>query len=248
MLFSMYASFRWARAEHYAQKIAFVVLIFSSLSTVLSLPLSVAFSGPLPLVSFPFYEVWAERRLNLPPPLKYSFEVGCFDVCFVTVPVVLFVPQGPVRALDQDEGIVDEVSFRVVLFNEEIGAIPSWFLGILFFLFFSAVNALGALLGFLLSKIRVTQKTRLGAMAFLGSVALGIMVAAYGLWLYSEGIAPLTGFWSEYYHVYYSYSPYYYFGAVACVIFGITWSVVMLLDKARVFHRIYNAFLRPTPY
>jgi hypothetical protein len=246
MLFSMYASFRLARAKRYAQKTAVVVLIFSFLSAVLSLPFYVYLFGPLPLVSFPFYDVWAERRLNLPLPLEFSWEVDCYDVCFVTDPVILFVPQGPVIGdLGQGEGIVEVVSFRVVLFDEEIGAIPSWFIGILLFMFFFVVNALGAFLGFLLSRIRIAQKTKVGSMAFWGSVALGIIVSAYGLWLYSKGAAPLTGPWSEYYHSYPLYPLHYFLGAAACVMFGITWSVVILLDKARVFSRIYNVLTQP---
>jgi len=242
----MYASFRWARGKNHVRKTAVLIILLSLLSTVFGSPISVYVSGPSPFLSFPFYQIWDERRLELAPPYEYSYEVSCFDICFVIAPVFQFVPQGPVTGeLGQGEGWVQVNSFRVVLLDVEIGAIPSRVMGITLFMFFIAVNTLGALLGFLVSKTRITEKTRLRSNAFLGSVALGIIILAYGISLYAKGTTILTGPWSRYYHSYPSYLPYYFSGALACVIFGISWTIMVLLDRARVFSRIHNAFTLP---
>jgi hypothetical protein len=127
----------------------------------------------------------------------------------------------------------------------ETVAIPSGLIFIPLFLFFIAVNALGALLGFLISKIRITEKTKLGSMAFWAAVALGIIILTYGIWLFTKGTAALTGPWSEYYYSYPRYLPYYSLGAIACVIFGISWLIMILLDRVHVFSRMSNAFTQP---
>jgi hypothetical protein len=241
----MYASFRWARGKDYVRKTVVLVILFSFLSTVFGSPISVIISGASPFLSFPFYQIWDERRLELAPPYEFSFEVSCFDICFVTVPVFQFVPQGPVTGMGQGEGWVQVDSFRVVLLDVEIGAIPSGVMGIMLFMFFIAVNTLGALLGFLASKTRIIEKARLRSNAFLVLVALGIITLAYGISLYATGTTVLTGPWSRYYHSYPLYLPYYYSGALACIIFGISWTTMILLDRARVFSRIYDAFTQP---
>lgn len=243
----MYASFRWARGRNYVQKTAALIMIFSLLSTVLGLSsiFSIWLFGPLPILSFPFYEVWAERRLELPQPFEYSYEVDCYDICLATAPVFLFVPQGPVIAgLGHEEGVVQVVSYRIVLLDMEIGAIPSAFVFFPIFLFFIAVNTLGALLGFLISKIRFIQKSRPGSMAFWTPVVLGIIILAYGIWLYTKGTTVLTSPWSRYYHSYSRYSIHYLGGALACVVFGISWVIMTLLDRVRVL-RVSNFFTRP---
>jgi hypothetical protein len=245
MLLSTYASFRWARGKNYVQKTAVLIMIFSFLSTFFGSPISVYIAGPSPFLSFPFYQIWEERRLELASPYEYSYEVSCFDICFVTAPVFQFVPQGPVTGGGQGEGWVQVVSYRIVLFDAETGAIPSEVMGITLFLFFIAVNTLGALLGFLFSKTRIAEKARLRSKAFLGLVSLGIIILAYGIWLYADGTAILTGPWSRYYHSYPRYLPYYFSGAIACVIFGISWTTMILLDRARIFSRISNAFTQP---
>ena len=246
MLFSMYASYRWARGKNYVRKTAVLLIVFSFLSTVFGSPISVYISGPSPFLSFPFYQIWDERRLELAPPYEYSYEVSCFDICFATAPVFQFVPQGPVTGdLSAGEGWVQVVSYRIVLLDVESGAIPSGVMGITLFMFFIAVNTLGALLGFLASKIRIIEKTMLRSNAFLGFVALGIIILAYGISLYVTGTTTLTGPWSRYYHSYPRYLPYYFSGALACIIFGISWTIMILLDRARVFSRIYDAFTQP---
>ena len=250
MLFSMYASFRWARGKNYVRKTTALIIIFSLLSTVLGFYIPYLFLlplGPLPFLSFPFYDLWAERRLILPQPFEFSYEVGCYDICFLTTPLFQFVPQGPVTGeLSPGEGWVQVDSYRVVLFDMEIGAIP-YSLGLFFplFLFFIVVNALGALLGFLISKIRITEKTKLGSNAFLGSVALGIIILAYGIWLFTRGETFQLGHWSKYY---YSHGPSCLsLGAIACVIFGISWLITILLDRIifNPFSHIYNYFTQP---
>jgi len=241
----MYASCRWARGKNYVLKTTTMILVFSFLSAVLGLSvLSYTLLGPLPLLSFPFHDYWTERRLVLPQPYEFSYEVSCYDICFVTTPVFQFVPQGPVtRELSLGEGWVQVDSFRVVLLDMEIGTVPYGSILSLLFLFFIAVNALGALLGFLINKIRITQKNKLGSIAFWAPVALGIIILAYGIWLYTRGETFQTGPWSKYY---YSHSPSCLsFGAFTSVMFGISWLIMILLDRAHIFSRIYNAYTQP---
>ena len=238
----MYASFRWARRKNHVLKTTALIITLSFLSTV-GLYVVLLFP-PLPFLSFPFYYVWAERRLELPRPLEYSNEVVCFDICFVTIPVFLFVPQGPAtpNQVVPEMGWVDVVSYRIVLLDTEIGAVPPDLIFFLFFLFFIVVNASGSLLGFLMSKMRTIEKTKL---AFRGQVATGIVILAFGILLFAKGTTMLTGPWSKYYHSYPTYPPHYYQGAIACIIFGISWLVMILLDRARVFSRICNYFTQP---
>lgn len=225
----MYASFRWARGKNYVLKTTALIMILSFLSTVGIYV--VWYFTPLPFLSFPFYDYWDERRLILPPPMKYSAErIDCWGICFITAIVFQLAPQGPATQSGLPEmGWVHVASYRVVLLDMEIGAVHPMLVLFTLFLFFTAVNALGALLGFSISKIPITQKTSLGSMAFLGRIALGIIILVYGIWLFAGGEVVLTSPSSRYYN---DYDPsYLVFGAWACVVFGISWLVTMIAEK-----------------
>jgi len=222
----MYASFRWARGKNYVLKTAVLILLLSFFSAFSVLMYFFAFLlGPLPFLSFPFYANWDERRIILPEPLRYSERIDCYDIRFIAAPVFQFVPQGLVV---QGFGAVQIVSYRVVLLDMEIGAVPSEFLWITLLLFFTMVNTVGALLGFLMRKISFIEKTDWGSTGFWGRVAFGVLVWIFGIWLFTiAGQFIQTG--SRYYS---DQGPNFYFsGAVISVIFGISWLIAMIAER-----------------
>jgi hypothetical protein len=227
----MYASFRWARGNNYALKIAALILTLSFFSAFSVLMLFFNFFlGPLPFLSFPFNAQWDERRIILPQPFTYSDRIDCYDILFVAVPVFQFVPQGPVvHSISAEEGMVQVVSYRVVLLDMEIGAINSEFLMITLLLFFIAVNTIGALLGFLISKIPIIENIEWGSTGFWGRVAFGVVVLMIGMWLFTMAGQSIQTSPSRYYS---DQGPNLYFsGAVASVIFGISWLIAMIAER-----------------
>ncbi len=230
MLFYAYASFRWARGRNYVVKTTALIMVLSVSSAVLGL-MSTLLLGPFPFLSFPFYAEWGERRINLAQPFEFSDRIVSYEIRFATAPVFQLVPQGPVvQDLGDGMGKVQVVSYRIVLVDTEIGAIRPEFILITLFLFFLIVNAVEAVLGFSISKIRIIEKTELGSIGFWWRVTLGIVVLAFGVWLFTIGEVAQTSPSSRYY---YSYNLYpYVYDAFAFVIFGIGWLVLMIAEKS----------------
>jgi hypothetical protein len=222
MLFSIYASFRWARKRHYVLKIGVFVIALSFFCTLALGPLTMLF-GPLPFLSFPFYGIWTERRLNLPQPYNYSDRIGCYEAYFLTAPIFQLVAQGPVIG----ERRIQLLSYRVVLLNTEIGTISPEFThaSSVIFLFFILINALGAVLGFGIRRAQIMQKTEWGSFGFLSRVALAIVVFSTAIWLSSiYGVHNTSRY-------YFGYDWNYTSDAYAFAMFGVAWLMTIFAEK-----------------
>jgi len=231
MLLSLYVSFRWARQGNYVLKTSAFVIMASLFSSYLGLiPFVSVLFGPFPLLSFPFYDRWDERRITLPQPYNYSDRISAYEIRFLAMAILQLVPQGPLEG-SFDGGLVRVVSYRVVLLNIEIGSILHNFTYVLgtLFLFFFLANAVGALLGFLISKIQIVQKTEESSIYSLVRVVLGVAILLVGIWLSTIGEVKQTSPASQYY---YDYDPYpYAFDAFAFIIFGVTWLASVLAER-----------------
>jgi len=226
MLFSIYASFRWARTRRYILKIGVFVVALSLLSALALGPLVMLF-GPLPFLSFPFYGWWTQGRLSLPQPYNYSDRIGCYEAFFLTVFIFQLVPQGSRIGSDYfgDGRGIQVVSYRVVLLDTEMGTIrPDFtYAWSMVFLFFLLINVIGAVLGFGIRKIQILQKTKWGQFGFLSRVALAIVVLSAGIWLPSTNALHT----SKYYVDYSGYDG----DALAFVMFGIVWLTTIILEN-----------------
>jgi hypothetical protein len=227
MLLSLYASFRWARKGNYVLKMAALAIVTSLLSAYFGLlPFLSVFFGPFTFLSFPFYDRWDERRLVLPQPYNYSDRLNAYEIRFLTMSVFQLVPQGPFEG-SFDGGFVRVINYRVIFLNMEIGAVPSEFAFAFstLLLFFFLVNVAGALLGFLMIKVRIIQKTDETRIPALVGVALSFAILLTGIWLSTLGEVKQT---SPYYFDYDTSS--YTYGAFAFIWFAITWLIILYAE------------------
>lgn len=233
MLLSLYASFRLSGEKHYFIKICVLILLLSFFSTIAD----PYFLGALPgflfwffhLLSFPFYSWFAERRVPLAPPYTYSQRILTHDIRFLSKEILWLIPQGPVTA-SGDAGYVNIASFRVILFSMEIGSVPPDLPHVFtaLFLFLVLVNAVGALLGYQLSKVKRIKELEFVESDFLIATLIGVFILGAGILLAS--IEPITGPTSPYY---YDYDPYENRGqGIAFVIFGAIWLAINILSFA----------------
>lgn len=237
MLLSLYASFRWAGTYHYVLKMGVLVILLSLFSSfIVWYVLSPIFPVLLALhfLSFPFYALWEESRIILPPPYEYSQRLTGFEIHFLTNVIFSLVPQGPVvRLIGGVEGEVNVVGYRVIFLTMEVGSIPS---GIIYpltvlFLFFMLVNIVGALLGYIIWRIYRMHKIgkfRWESIGFFGRVALGIAILIMGIWFLTFGEVVRTSPVDAYY---YDYNPYpYLFDGFAFVVFSIIWLIINVAE------------------
>lgn len=248
MFLSLYASFRWTGTKNYVWKIVIFVMVASLLSaqviTILfgalgldGLALLFMLLGGCLNLSFPFsYNIFDEGRILLPPPYNASQWLRTYAIRVPTTSILQLVPQGPVERSLGDLGWVRVLSYRVVFLDIEIGSVPpdvTYAAGILFS-FFLLVNATGALLGFLMSKlpldkIWILRRGERHAVSLFGRVFIGVAFVAAGIWFSTIGKVILTGPVSKFYS---SYNPYLYIGdAVACLIFGIVWLAITIVEE-----------------
>jgi len=227
MLLSLYASFRWARTEGFFLKIGTFIFLASLLSTVVGSSLLALLFGPLPLLSFPFYQLSGERRIILPAPYNYSQRIPSYEIRFLTMEILSLVPQDPVDG-SFNGGWVMVQGYRVVFWGSEVGSLPvgSEYRSTLFFLFFVLVNVLGALLGFLISRAQIFQSKKWMAIGSIGRVLLGVVILGVGLWFSTLGEVVRTGPPTGYF---YSYDPLRHLGdAFVFALFGITWLAIIV--------------------
>jgi hypothetical protein len=184
-------------------------------------------------LSFPFsYNIFDESRILLPPPYNASQWLRTYAIRVPTTSILQLVPQGPVERSLGDLGWVRVLSYRVVFLDIEIGSVPPdviYAIGI-----FLLVNVTGALLGFLMSKlpldkIWILRRGEGHAVSLFGRLFIGVAFVAAGIWFSTIGKVILTGPVSRFYS---SYNPYLYIGdAVACLIFGIVWLAIIIVEE-----------------
>jgi len=207
MLLSFYASVRCARKRNYAAKMAVFVVVVSLLSAVFGISIIAVLYGPVAVLSFPFYAFWEEKRFPLSAPYEVSQRIVVYDIYLGGVPVSSLVPQGRVVSdVGGGVGYVDVASYEVTFLGVEVGSVPESSIGPIVFLslyplllplwFFMLVNAVGALLGFLASRMAggmpVFQRGELKLMSSLASVILGFVFLGVGI-LLSDWIVALYG-------------------------------------------------------
>lgn len=246
MFLSLYMSFRWEARENYILKITVFTIIASLISAqvgttffamlgwddlaILSIMLSVL--NP----SFPFLscDVFSESRLALPPPYNFSQRIRNFQIRLPAMSVLQLVPQGPVER-SNGEDWVNVLSYRLVFLETEIGSVPPDAPSVIgtLFLFFLLVNVIGALLGFVLSrlpteKVPILNRVRDTMSLFLRAL-FGAVFLVVGIWFSTIGKVILNSPVSRYYS---SYNPYLYVGdAYACVVFGIIWLAIVVVEE-----------------
>jgi len=124
--------------------------------------------------------------------------------------------------------------YYVVFMNMEIGYIDEQSLSsyrLTFpFLFFTLVNIVGAVLGYMISKVRIIQKIEGSSIGSLERIALGIVILGAGIFLGNLGIATTirNPVWTgDYYNItVYPYQA----DAGAFVAFGVTWLVIAIVE------------------
>jgi len=238
MLLSFYASFRWARSEHYVLKMTVFIIVASFFSAVIGSSFAWILFGPLPFLSFPFYAIRDEMHGSPVPPEGWSFWIPTYRIRFLTAEVSSLKAHDFVEHVGGSGWSYQLLGYNVTFVNMEIGYIDKESLGsypLTFpFLFFLLVNVAGALLGFWISKIHMFQKSEWEwtSMGFLSRVALGLVLIGVGIWLSTFGVAttvripPWTGDYVT--TTIYPYQE----DALVFVIFGITWLAIILLEFA----------------
>lgn len=231
MLLSLYASFRWAKWEHYIWKIAVFIILVSFCSATFGHRFAVVFLGPIPFLSFPFYAIHGEVTGPPLPPMGYGNWVPNYQIIFLTQKIYSIQPKTyevhQVNFLNLNLGSISSGDLYSGPFSSDYITNP--YLFIVPFLSFILINSVGALLGFLLSKTK-TQKSKWSLVGFWGRIVLGFAIIAAGFWAASIGVVkternPPWG--GEY--VTWTFYPYREDAAVF-VLFGIAWLAIMIIE------------------
>ena len=235
MLLSLYASYRMAKGKHYIVKIATLIILISFFSAFFGVCIGWFLLGPLPILSFPFYAIQDEMHGAPTPPEGYSFWIHTYRIHFLTAEL------SNLKANDSaNTGTYHLFGYHVLFLNHEIGYIntpysfgyPLSYTLSFPFAFFLLVNTAGAIIGYAMSNWKTLNKSKWKLIAFFGQITLGVLITAAGVLLSNIGVAttvrnpPWTG---EYYTI--TLYPYHE-DAGAFLIFGITWTVITILDFA----------------
>jgi len=235
MLISLCASYRLARRKHFVVKIATLIILVSFFSAFFGVCMGWFFFGPLPILSFPFYAIQDEVHGAPVSPDGYSFWIHTYRIHFLTAEL------SNLKANDSaSTGTYQLYGYHVLFLNQEIGYIttpysfgyPLSYTLSFPFAFFLLVNTVGAIIGYYMGNWKALNRGKWRLTAFFGKIALGILITATGILLFNIRVAttirnpPWTG---EYITITsYPYGA----DAGAFFIFGITWTILMVVDFA----------------